>query len=663
VDDLVRSKPVMSEDVSRILQQALRHHGAGDLPSAEKIYRQVLAKNPNHPDALHLLGVIAHQVGRHADAVNLIAAAIRHNPKNPDFHINLGEALSALGRLDDAIVEYRAAIQLNPREVIAWSNLAAAFLAQEKLEEAVEASRKALSIKPDDRGASANLGIGLTRQGQFDEAIAVLSRAAKMNSRSAQAHTNLGMALLAVNRLQESIAASRTAISIDANYALAHNNLGAALQQAGFVDEAVAAYRRAIELNPRYAVAHDNLLLALHYVSAVSSAENFNAHQQWSNQFIPANYIPPAHENDRNSDRPIRIGFVSGDFRRHSVAYFIEPLLREFDRSQFEITCYSSTPIPDEVTERLRTLARWSDIRGMTDDHAAELIRGDKIDILVDLAGHTAGNRLMVFARKPAPIQVTYLGYPNTTGLKAMDYRMTDSIADPVDCGSDSFHAESLFRLPRCAWCYLPPQDAPPVTSSARTEINFASFNTFAKLSSEILNLWSKVLQNVPASRLLLKGHGTEDAAARARILEIVGGNNVDPSRITFLGRQSTPQLHLQMYNDVDIALDTHPYHGTTTTCDALWMGVPVVTLAGDRHVSRVGASLLTAAGLEELIATTPQQYVDIASALASDRERLAELRGGLRERMQASPLMDAASLAREMERAFRSMFLAWCSR
>ncbi len=662
---MVRSGRVTTDNPKRAIEQAVRLHSAGDLAGAEKIYRQILATNPNHPDALHLLGVIAHQVGRHADAADLISSAIRLNSRNPDYHINLGEALAALNRLDEAIVEYRAAIQLNSREVIAWSNLAAAYLAQENLDEAIVAARTALSIKPDDAGALANLGIGLTRQGKFDEAIAILSRAAKRNPRSAQAQTNLGMALLAVNRLEESIAASRSALSIDPNYALAWNNLGAALQQAGVAEEAVAAYRRAIELNPRYAVAHDNLLLALHYLPTITPSEIFDAHQRWAKQFVPPNYIPPPHPNDRNPDRPLRIGFVSGDFRRHSVAYFIEPLLRKLDRTQFEITCYSSTPIPDEVTERLQKLARWSDIRGKSDDQAATRIRHDKIDILIDLSGHTAGNRLMLFARKPAPVQVTYLGYPDTTGLQQIAYRISDATVDPIDpsSGSDSFHTEALFRLPRCAWCYLPSHDAPSIAPRASAEVTFASFNTFAKLSADILKLWSQILEKVPGSRLMLKGHGSEDAATRRRILDSVCGNKIEPSRVVFTGRHATPQLHLQVYNEVDIALDTYPYHGTTTTCDALWMGIPVVTLAGDRHVSRVGVSLLNAVGLDELVARTPREYVEIATALGLDRARLANLRDGLRARMQQSPLMDAASHARAMEGALRSMFRAWCSR
>jgi predicted O-linked N-acetylglucosamine transferase (SPINDLY family) len=624
------------DPTQQMLQTALRHHEAGELHQAEIIYRHILQQNPNHPAALNLLGVIALAFGQPDPAIQLIRRAIELRPDVPDFHHNLAIALQTYQRFSEAIG--------------AW--------------------RRVMELDPGASNAPAQLGALLTLQCDYAPAIEALQRASALDPKNPGIQSNLASALALAGRVEDSIIPFRRAVELDPNTSQHHHNLAVTLRQAGLVEEAEAHFRAAIRLNPTHVNAGSGLLLTLHYRER-DRAALFQEHQDWARRNTAALPAPEPHTNDRSPTRRLRVGYVSPDFRGHSVAFFIEPVLANHDPATVEVFCYSSVDRPDDVTHRLQQYVRhWRNAVGLSDDDLAALIRRDQIDILVDLAGHTAGHRLLTFARKPAPIQVTYLGYPNTTGLKQIDYRITDAIADPISPTQDSglstqhsFHTETLLHLNRCAWCYQPPEVAPPITPRAENPITFGSFNTLAKLTPKTLDLWAQILNNLPTAHLVLKAHGTEDPSARERILNHFSTQNINPSRITLLGRQPTQALHLEAYNQIDIALDTFPYHGTTTTCDALWMGVPVITLAGDRHVSRVGVSLLTTVGLEDLIAKTPEEYIDIATTLASDRDRLIDLRQTLRQRMKQSPLTDAPSLAREFESTFRTIFRAWCSR
>ena len=370
--------------------------------------------------------------------------------------------------------------------------------------------------------------------------------------------------------------------------------------------------------------------------------------------------------SDGDPGRRLRVGYVSNNFREHSVAFFVEALLASHDRSKVEIFCYADIMLADEFSGRLRRhSAQWRVITGQSDAQVAELIRQDAIDILVDLAGHTARNRLLVFARKPAPVQVTYLGYCNTTGLSAMDYRFTDALADSPGT-TEHLHTEQLVRLPDCAWCYRPPDaspavETPPVLRSGH--ITFGCFNARPKITGEMLALWARLLLEMPASSLLLKNVGFGEPSARQHTRDLLAKAGIAPERVELVGRVPTLAGHLATYARVDIALDTFPYHGTTTTCEALWMGVPVITLAGRTHASRVGVSLLTTTGLPELVASSPDEYVKIAAALATDVPRLAALRTTLRTRMASSPLMDASRFARNVEAAYRQMWRTWCAK
>jgi protein O-GlcNAc transferase len=642
---------------------ALQHHMAGRLQEAEALYRQILAQQPKHYGAIHLLGVIAHQTGRLDAAVDLIRLAISLHPDFPEAHANLAGVLNEQGKTQDAIAACRKAIILNPNLPEAHNNLGSALKDTGQLDEAIAACQRAIDLRPNYAEAFNNLANALKDKGDFEAAIAAYRKSIDINPNIAKVHSNLANALKDCGQLDESIAAHRRAVALSPNLAGAIGNLASALKDAGQLDEAIAAHRQALALKPDYAEGHSALVFELLYHADYTPAAIADEHRLWDRRHAePLRQFIRPHTNRREPNRRLRIGYVSPDFREHSLYYFVEPLFRHHDHGSFEIVCYSDVPNPDKKTAMLRAFAdKWHSIVGLSDDRVAAKIRDDKIDILVDLAGHTAGNRLLVFARKPAPVQVNYQGYPATTGLTAMDYRITDALVDPPGM-TDSFHSEKLWRLPTCNWCFAESPDAPPVRSSRPdSPMTFGSFNYFAKASPMIMDLWAAVLLATPASRLILKSRGLSAASVQQRIHHHFQSRGISPDHIQILGSKPDFRSHLDVYNQVDIALDSFPYHGTTTTCQALWMGVPVITLTGPSHVSRVGLSLLTTVGLPDLIAPTPEEYIRIATALANDLPRLTDLRQTLRQRMRTSPLMDGPSFTRDMESAYRQMWQTWC--
>jgi predicted O-linked N-acetylglucosamine transferase (SPINDLY family) len=491
-------------------------------------------------------------------------------------------------------------------------------------------------------------------------------RALALQPDLAQAHSNLGTALEQTGQFEEAVAEYRTALRLKPDLVETHYNLANTHWDMGLLDDAVAGYQHALQLKPDYADARSNLLLALHYVASPDVESIYREHRKWEDLHArPLEQEIARHANEPNSNRRLRIGYVSPDFRLHSVASFFESLLACHDRREVEVFCYSNVLGADAVTDRLRLQAgHWREITGLGDADVAGLIRGDQIDILVDLAGHTGRHRLLTFARKPAPIQVTWLGYCDTTGLSAMDYRLTDAHADPPGT-TEHLHSEQLFRIPTGAWCFRPSEHAPPVNDPPVLRgggVTFGSFNALPKITDEIVSIWSRVLCELPDSRLLLKNLGFQDASVQRRLRTRFAKGGVAPERVGLLGRLPELADHLACYHRIDIALDTFPYHGTTTTCEALWMGVPVVTLAGRTHAARVGVSLLNSVGLPELVAASAEDYVRTATTLARDLPRLAQLRRTLRERMAHSPLMDAPRFARAIEAAYRDMWQRWCA-
>jgi predicted O-linked N-acetylglucosamine transferase (SPINDLY family) len=677
-------------------EAGLLHHQSGRLAEADSIYRSVLAQEPNHADALHLSGVLAAQAGRLDEAIESIRRAIFICPTNAVYFANLGNALKAKGHLEEAIAAYRQAIQIQLAYPEAHNNLGNALKRQGQMADAIAAYRQAIHIKPEYAEAHYNIGLALQRIGQLDDAIAAYEQAIRLKPYFFESHNDLGIALKSNGQLQEAIAAYRKAIRIKPIYAQAHNNLGLALKEAGQLDaataacrqalqlrpdfaeaynnlglaltelgqldEAIAALREAIRLKPDYVQAHSNLLLILNYHPALDAQVISTGHRSWAEHHVcPLMNGATQHTNECSSDRRLRIGYISSDFKRHSVGYFVMPLLTHHDRRMLEIFCYANVQRPDEFTDRMRRSCDvWRSIVGFSDDDIAQMIRSDGIDILVDLAGHTAGNRLRVLARKPAPIQITYLGYPNTTGMASIDYRLTDSLADPLGI-TDHLYAEKLWRLPQCAWCYDPPAEAPQIQPRQNRPITFGCFNAFAKINRETIAIWSDLLKHNKESTLVLKSAGAGESSSHQRLTGEFIKHGISIDRIELRGRVKDIRGHLEVYGLIDVALDTFPYHGTTTTCEALWMGVPVITLAGQTHASRVGVSLLSHAGLIELVAQTHDEYLSIASELANDRSGLAALRAGLRDKLKSSSLMDQTLFAAGVDAAYRQMWRTWC--
>ena len=665
--DLIRQAIELSPNVPEFhsnLGEAYRKLGA--LDSAVAAYRRAIAIKPDYAEAQINIGVALSDQGRMSEAIAAYRKAIEVRPNYAEAHNNLGAALAQEGQIDEAIATYRRAIEIKPDYAEAHNNLGDALRRKCRFDEAIASCRTALALKPGLAEGHNNLGNALKENGQLEEAIAAYRRAIELKPDLAESHNNLGFTLRDQGRLDEAIAASRQAIQLRPDYAEAHNNIGTMLKERGQLEEAVAAYRRAGQIRPDYVIAHSNLLLGLHYLPDLDAPSLFQEHRLWDQIHAQplARLIAP-HGNDPNPERRLRVGYVSPDFREHSVTYFIENLLAGHDPDWVEAFCFSDVVRADPTTARLQQYAQhWRDITTMSDSQIAEMIRRDQIDILVDLAGHTAHNRLLVFARKPAPIQVTWLGYPNTTGMSAMDYRLTDAYADPPGT-TEHLHSERLVRLPETFACFRPAEDSPavgPLPAIERGYVTFASLHTQAKLNERVLAWWAGILRQVPDSRVLMVATGLDEISRQRSLIDFFGGKGVGPERLEFRGRQSLQQ-YLAIHNEVDVLLDTHPFTSHTISCHALWNGVPVVTLAGDRHYSRMVTSVLLNLSLPELIAQTPDEYVRIAGELAGNLPRLAELRSTLRERMQASPLTDGPRFTRHVEQAYREMWRAWCAK
>ncbi len=626
------------------------------------MYRQILAANPNDGDALHLLGLLAHQTGNDSAAVQLLQRAIELLPDRSDFHNNLGNVLREAGQLQQALASFDRAIAVQPHFYEGLFNRGQALLKLMRGAEALRDLREATRLHPDSLDARRALAEALLMTGQYAEAIELFRQVIRSTPATAHAHYNLGVALDRSGRRDEAIPEYERALRLDPKLAQAHFNLGACLVMGMDVRPALEHFRRADRITPM-PMARDMLLHFQHHLPETDPRDLFEQHVQWARDFADSlrSTLRP-HQNNRDPSRRLRVGYVSRDFRRHSVAHFIEPLLRAHDRRDVEVFCYADEFNNDSTTARIRGYdLAWRNITGKSDADVAEIVRAEAIDILVDLAGHSQENRLLVFARKPAPIQVTYLGYPDTTGMRAIDYRLTDAHADPPGM-TESLHTERLLRLPDCAWCYRPDDQSPPVEPRDASEnITLGSFNVASKINPPLIAMWAEILRATPNARLVLKtGHGLP-ALAHPQIRAAFDKLGIAADRVELIGYLRDMSEHLRLYNRIDIALDTSPYHGTTTTCEALWMGVPVVTLAGQTHVSRVGVSLLSAVGLGDLAATGRAAYVSIATALARDVPRRTALRRDLRERMRRSPLVDADRFARNVESAYRTMWQHWC--
>jgi predicted O-linked N-acetylglucosamine transferase (SPINDLY family) len=748
------------------LALALQHHQAGRLRDAQTIYQKILAADPNHPDALHLLGLLYSQSGHHPQALELVRRAIQLHPTAPTFHASLANIHHAAGQFHESIASYRRAIELRPDYiealsnlgglyferrlfndaadccravlkirpdfVIAWSNLAHILNEQKRFSEALDCADKALSLQPDFPDATAargnslrelgridesitcfnqvltlqpnapkilnNLSISLTARKRFDEALVALDkaialqpnwptpwvnrattlrdagrpheaalaaqRAIDIDPNLPEAHINLAGSLLILERIDDALSPARRAVELNSRSPEALATLAWALKDAGDIPASIAALDRALELDPTNPTHRSNKIYTLEFDPRADAKSLLAEQRKWNeiHRVSPSSSTAPLSR----AERPLRIAYVSPYFHGHAESFFVLPLLESHDHKNFEIHCYSDSIRTDEITERLKRAANvWHITSALTHNQLAEKIRADRIDILIDLAMHMSHNRLLTLVQKPAPIQIAWLAYPGGTGLDAIDYRITDPHLDlPQSANAhgavgnsitqdQNYHEQSI-HLPTTWICYNPLTDIPTAPMSDSGPTRFGCLNNPCKLSDPTLRLWARLLSAIPDSTLAIQSLCQEQ---RDKIAAIFHSNGISAARLHFVSRLNRDQ-YLRLYDQIDIALDPLPYNGITTTCDALWMGVPVITLPGRTAAGRAGQSILANVGLNELIAPGEDQFIEIARELANDRPRLKELRSTLRDRLRASPLMDFPQFARDMESALRQIWI-----
>jgi protein O-GlcNAc transferase len=692
-----RSSSAGGGEAVALLRQGLALHRQGQLDAAALSYRQVLAAMPGHPQASHLLGLVEHQRGNQAEAYDLIGQAVAAQPSNADYLCDLGLVLSALGRRAAAIDSIRAALAVRPGDPRALNMLGGLLVQQGRHEEAAGHYRTALQREPRNANLHNNLGSALTVLGDTAAAIASLRRALALEPGHVDAHSNLGYALSDAGAVEEAVVHCREALRLAPDAVGPRFNLGLALYKGGDFAGAVAAFEAVLQRQPRLVEAMRGLGDALiklgrtdaamaHYRRAASEQPDDPA--VLSSMLFVGNYrsegtptamveearrygrlvtdpakVVARHSNPPDPERPLRVGLVSGDLATHAVARFLEAPLAQIDPSRIELFAYATRNRSDAVTQRLQAIIpNWRLAARLSDDRLAEAILEDRIDILLDLSGHSAGHRLRVFARRPAPIAVTWLGYFATTGLVAIDYVLANRwvIAE----GEEQQWVETPWRLPETYLCFTPPEARVAVgglPALGNGGVNFGSANNLNKLSDATVRCWAAVLGAVPGSRLVLRSAPLGDAATAETTRRRFAQAGLPAERLVLEPAVADYGAHLGRYNNIDIALDPFPYGGGTTSIEALWMGVPVLTLRGDRYAGHMGENIMHNMGMPEWIADGPDDYVRKAAGFAGDLPALAGLRGELRPRLAASPLMDAPRFARHLEEAFRGMWRRWC--
>lgn len=605
-----------------------------------------------------------HKLGRHLLVLEICSSVLAAVPDSPEALY-----LSALSRIQLKDYEQGArellAVMAQYHDRSLYNEYYENLKQTRKLAESRALFEEWVRQTPDDFLVHYFLGLVCLDSHDTVNASIEIERALELNPEHAPTWSALAGVRNEQQRFHEAEAYWRKALELVPDSYIYLHNIAGILKARGRADEGEQFYRRTVDLVPTNSGVHSNRLINMLCTVGYSPEDIFRAHQEWE-QKCAHTYMKEVCQfnNTALSGRPLRIGYLSGDYRCHPVAFFIQPVLLQHDRTNFEIHLYANIERPDYITEQFKRInCVWHDIYGEDDDSVCDMIRSDGIDILVDLGGHTKDGRLLVFARKPAPIQVTWLGYANTTGLLTVDYRITDSIADPPGT-TEHLHSETLFRLPRCFISYCAPINPPaigPLPAERNGYVTFGAFNNFAKTNEPLFLLWSEVLHRVPESRLLMKVMGSRYEPLSSYIYEQFEGNGIARERIILHDWVSDVMAHLEMFNSVDIALDAFPYNGTTTTCEALFMGVPVVSLAGRAHVSRVGASLLANAGFPELVAESENDYIEKAVGLAGDNTQLLHYRSSMRATVSGSPLMDTVTFTRSLESAYRTMWQNWC--
>lgn len=618
-------------DINGLKKQAAILLQSKQLHQARELYNTICRIDKKDVESMCKAGMINGQLGNFRDAETWARKALKLQPGHANAHFILGSAMHAMGRYEDAAASFNRVTRAMPNNAAVYNNLGNALAASGRIDEAIKNYQKAVDLQPN----------------------------------FAEAFNNLGSAYLSADKLQEAENNFRQATQINPGFSEAYNNLGTVLHRQGHISEAIESHRYAIQLQPGHHKAHSNLLFLLAATAELTPEKMLEEQREWDRIHGQAGRQRPlpARQPGDGHGRRLRIGYVSPDLRTHAVSRFFEPLLAASDHNRFEIFCYdASAGKTDKIKKRLRGLTdHWRPVSDKNDHELASLIHTDNIDILVDLAGHTRGNRLQAFSYRPAPVQASYLGFFAATGLETMDYWITDEVLHPDDTEEQT--VETIHRLPRCAFCYQPPEEMPSVSPcpSESDQVTFASFHDLSKLTPELIETWGQILHTLPGSRLLLMEKSLADPSIRQQLTERFAQQGIPAERL--LLREGAPFAeYLAVYAEVDIVLDAFPRTGGTTTAEALWLGAPVITLAGRRYAGRISASKLTAIGLTDLIADSREDYVGKAVGLARDPARRAQLRANLREDMASSPLCDGQGLARAMEAAYETMWERYLS-
>ncbi len=642
------------------------------------------------------LGLALRDTGKHDAAVTSFERAIGLNPTYVEAYGNMGIAFQNSGNEDAAIGAFEQALRLNPQLIDVRGNLGNAYKNVERYEEAAECCRIVLEALPGHAATYCNLGVALQKTGAFDAAIEAYQTALQFDPEHLPAHINWGLALQDTGNLAGALEHFRKALALAPNSAEAHNNLGMALQQNGDIENArthiekaleqqpdhakalanlgvidleqgdplraVEHFQKALDVEPQFPTALSNLLLSRLYLANTDTSENLALARQINHML---RLRVPVHLNSLEPGRPLRVGFVSADLRRHAVSSFLEGVWTYLNSDQIQLYAYATSHTEDDVTGRLRRhTTTWRKLAGMTLAKQCQCIATDKIDILLDLGGHTANNNLAIFAQKPAPIQVTWLGYSSTTGLETIDYILADSYVLPIS--DTEQYSETPWRLPDSYLCYTPPNFEPTFTNGpALTNgyVTFGSFNNLSKLTDTAIACWAQILRAVPESRLLLKAKQLDSPAFQSSLSRRFSAAGIETDRVTTMGRTSGFAEHLDAYNQMDIALDPFPYAGTTTTAEALWMGVPVLTLSGKSFVERVGVSMLTNTDLKEWVAASSEELVTKAANFSANKVELSAMRAKVRSQFRSSPICNPSAFSDALASAFRDMWKTHCER
>jgi len=645
----------------------VEHSEAGRSQQAKEMYLKAVQLNPGYVEAWNNFGVACRALQEPENAVEAYRMALKANQNCVKTRDNMAVCLLELGckaieqkDFKKASSALKDALVYNSKNADIYFNLGVMYAERQKWDRAKVNYELVVHLDPAHATAYNNLGVIHRRQGNLDAAVASFEKAVNIDPRMSLANKNLGAVYGAMGRMAESLRLTRVALEAAPKDAEAYNNLALLYRDQCDVDKCVEHLEMCLTLDPENQHARSNRLMSLNYQSERTREEVFEAHRSWGESIEKRTPAYSSWKATGGRDGLLRVGYISPDFYAHSVSYFIHAALRHHDPTYVHVTCYSDVVIEDDKTKLFRSFVpSWRSILGLPDEEVARLIHDDGIDILVDLTGHTGNNRLAVLARRPAPITVTWVGYPHTTGLSRVDYRISDERADP--CDLPGLTTEKIVHLPECFLCYTPPEGAPPVVPRPAHEtygcITFGCFNNLAKVSSLTIRLWCRLLHEVPDARLFLKSKAFMCTEVQDKFRRLFAAYGIEAHRLDLSGLQRQTGSHLQMYSLVDVALDTAPYAGTTTTCEALYMGIPVVSLRGNGiHAQSVGASLLAAVQLEDLVAGTEEEYVQKAAALARNSTRLSALRAGLRRRMLRSVLCDGPRHTSRLERLFASL-------